>query len=59
MAIDKALGEAIREAVKAGVTWQDVGRTLGVTDQAQTEQDVIEAFADTKRWVWHRFWSAS
>ena len=59
MAIDKALGEAVREAVAAGVSWQEVGRTLGVTDHGQNEQAVIEAFADTKRMVWHRFWSAS
>jgi hypothetical protein len=59
MAVDKALGEAIRGAVGAGVSWQDIGRTLGVTDDGRSEQDVIEAIADTKRSVWHRFWSAS
>jgi hypothetical protein len=59
MAIEKALGEAVRAAIASGASWQDVGRVLGVADAAQSDQDVIEAFAETKREVWRRFWRKS
>ena len=57
MAVDKALGEAIREARAAGASWPDVGRVLGVAENAETEQDVIAALAEMKREVWRRFWA--
>jgi hypothetical protein len=56
MAVDKALGEAIRGAVAAGASWRDIGRTLGVAADAETEQAVIDALAEQKREVWRRFW---
>lgn len=56
-AVDKALGEAIRSARAAGTSWQDIGRALGATDNAQTQQEVIDALADQKRAVWRRFWT--
>jgi hypothetical protein len=56
-AVDKALGEAIRSARAAGASWQDIGRTLGATPNAQTQQEVIDALADQKRAVWRRFWT--
>ena len=59
MAIEKALGEAVRAAIASGASWQKVGRVLGVADAAQSDQDVIEAFAETKREVWRRFWRQS
>ena len=55
-AVDKALGEAVREAIAAGASWRDVGRALGVSEDAETEAEVIDAFARTKRAVWGRFW---
>jgi hypothetical protein len=57
LAVDKALGEAVREAIATGSSWKDIGRALGVADDAQTDQDLINALADTKRRVWGRFWA--
>jgi hypothetical protein len=59
MAIEKALGEAIRSAIASGASWQDVGRVLGVAETAESDRDVIEALAETKRQVWRRFWGQS
>ena len=56
-AVDKALGEAIRCARAAGASWQDIGRALGATQNAQTQQEVLDALADQKRAVWQRFWT--
>jgi hypothetical protein len=42
MAIEKALGEAVRAALASGASWQEVGRVLGVADAAQSKQDLIE-----------------
>jgi hypothetical protein len=56
MAIEKALGEAVRAALASGASWQEIGRVLGVAEDAQSKQDVIEALAETKREVWRRFW---
>lgn len=56
MAVDKALGEAVREAIKTGSSWRDVGRALGASEDADTEADVIDAFAESKLAVWNRFW---
>ena len=46
MAVDKALGEAVREAIKTGSSWRDIGRALGASEDADTEADVIDAFAN-------------
>jgi hypothetical protein len=56
MAVEKALGEAIRTAVASGASWQEVGRVLGVTDTAESDQDVMDALTKNKREVWRRFW---
>ena len=56
MAIDKALGEALYEARARGVSWREVGQALGVAEQADAEQNVVDALADAKRQVWRRFW---
>jgi hypothetical protein len=57
IAVDKALGDSIRNARSAGASWQDIGRALSATENAQTQQDVIDALADQKRAVWRRFWT--
>ena len=59
MAVEKALGEAVRAAIASGASWQEVGRVLGVAEAAVSERDVMEAFAETKRAVWGRFWGQS
>jgi hypothetical protein len=56
MAVEKALGEAVRAALASGASWQEVGHVLGVAEAAQSKHDLIEAFAETKREVWRRFW---
>jgi hypothetical protein len=56
MAVEKALGETIRAALASGASWQQVGRVLGVAEAAESDRDVIEALAETKREVWRRFW---
>jgi hypothetical protein len=55
MAVDKALGEAIRGSITAGAKWEDLGRVLGVTETAQSKYDVIDALAATRHEVWHRY----
>ena len=59
MAIEKALGEAVRAAIASGALWQEVGRVLGVAEAAESEREVVEAFAETKRAVWGLFWGQS
>lgn len=56
MAVDKALGESVREAIATGSSWRDVGRALGVSEDADTRAKVIDALAESKRAVWNRFW---
>lgn len=57
VALDKALGEAIQHARSAGHSWAEIGRALGATDTAASFEDVVDAFADTKRATWERFWT--
>jgi hypothetical protein len=59
MAIEKALGEAVRAAIASGASWQEIGRVLGVAEAAQSHRDVLEALVETKREVWRRFWGRS
>jgi len=56
MAVEKALGEAIRAAAASGASWQEVGRVLGVAETAESEEDVMDALAKNRREVWRRFW---
>jgi hypothetical protein len=57
MALEKALGESIREARSAGHSWADVGRALGATETAASFDDVADAFAANKRATWELFWT--
>jgi hypothetical protein len=57
MALEKALGESIRQARSAGHSWADVGRALGATETAAGFDDVADAFAATKRATWELFWT--
>lgn len=59
MAIEKALGEAVRAAIASGASWQEIGRVLGVAEAAETGRDVVDALGETKREVWRRFWGQS
>jgi hypothetical protein len=51
IAIDKTLAEAIARVRASGVSWAEVGRVLGATDQAETKQAVVDALAANRRVV--------
>ena len=55
MAMDKALGEAIRDAITAEARWQDISRTLGVSEAAQSESELIDRLTANRREVWRRY----
>ena len=57
MALEKALGESIRQARSAGHSWTDVGRALGATEAAASFDDVADAFAANRRATWELFWT--
>lgn len=57
MALEKALGESIREARSAGHSWAEVGRVLGATEAAASFDDVADAFAARERAIWELFWT--
>ncbi|WP_133787752.1 hypothetical protein [Kribbella sp. VKM Ac-2571] len=56
IALDKALGEAVREALATGASWRDIGLALGVSENAETHQDVINALGQAKSAAWSRYW---
>ena len=49
VAIEKALAEAIQLARGAGVSWGEIGRTLGVAEAAGDKGALIDAFANSRR----------
>jgi hypothetical protein len=54
VAVEKALGEAIRDALAAGHSWADVGHALGV--EASTSVSVAEKYDAPHGWMRSRFW---
>jgi hypothetical protein len=54
VAVEKALGEVIREALAAGHTWAEVGRALGV--EATTSAGVREQYDIARSSMRTRFW---
>jgi hypothetical protein len=57
MALDKALGESIRNARSAGHSWAEIGEALGATETAESLDDVVNGHAATKRATWELFWT--
>ena len=49
VAVEKAFAEAIRGARGAGMSWHEIGRTLGVPDHADDKKALIDALADNRR----------
>jgi hypothetical protein len=45
VAIDKAVAEAMLLSRAAGVSWGEIGRTLGVAEDAADKESLIDAFA--------------
>ena len=54
VAIEKALGETIRDALAAGHTWAEVGASLGV--EADTSVGVRQEYDTSRRWMRAKFW---
>ena len=59
MALDKALGESIRQARSAGHSWAEIGQALGATETAASLEEAADAFAINRRATWERFWTES
>ncbi len=54
VAVEKALGEAIRDALAVGHSWAEVGQALGV--EATTSTGVQEEYEASHTWMRSRFW---
>ena len=54
VAVEKALGEAIRDALAAGHDWAEVGHALGVA--ASTSVGVAQQYDASRSWMRSRFW---
>ena len=54
VAVEKALGEAIHDALAAGRSWTQVGHALGI--EGSTSVGVREEYGASRRWMWSRFW---
>ena len=54
VAVEKAIGEAIRDALAAGHGWAEVGQALGV--EANTSVGVREQYDASRSWMRTRFW---
>ena len=57
VAVEKAMGEAIRDALAAGRSWAEVGEVLGV--EADTSVGVAEQYDTSRRWMRTRFWGTN
>jgi len=55
VAVEKAMGEAIRDALAAGRSWAEVGQALGV--DANTSVDVAVQYDSSRRWMRKRVWN--
>lgn len=57
IAVEKAIGEAIRDTIAAGHSWAEVGQALGV--EATTSATVREQYDTSRRWMRARFWGTA
>jgi hypothetical protein len=56
VAVEKAIGEVVRDALAAGHSWAEIGQALGV--EASTSVGVAEHYDASRRWMRSRFWGA-
>ena len=49
VAVEKAVAEAIQSARTAGMSWGEIGRTLGVAEHADDKTALIGSFAGSRR----------
>jgi hypothetical protein len=54
VALEKAMGQVVRDALAAGHTWTEVGQALGV--EANTSVGVREQYDTSRSWMRTRFW---
>jgi hypothetical protein len=57
MALEKALGESIRQARNTGHSWAEIGQALGAKETAASFEEAADAFAINRRATWERFWT--
>jgi hypothetical protein len=57
VALEKALGEVIRDALAAGHDWAELGQALGVA--AETSVGVREQYDASRSWMRTRFWGTA
>jgi hypothetical protein len=57
VALEKALGEAVRDAIDAGHSWTEVGQALGV--EADTSAGVRQQYVASRDWMRARFWGTA
>jgi hypothetical protein len=57
LALEKALGESIRQVRRDGHSWAEIGRALGATETAASFAEVADAYAINRRATWERFWT--
>jgi len=48
-AIEKALAEAIGHARGSGMSWTEIGESLGATDGADSKEQLVDALVDQRR----------
>ena len=51
IAIEKTLAQAVGRAHASGMSWAEVGRALGIAEQAETKRALIDALDDSRRAV--------
>jgi hypothetical protein len=49
VAIEKALAQAMQRARDAGMSWSEIGRTLGLAEEAVDKGALIDSFANSRR----------
>jgi hypothetical protein len=59
IAIEKALGENVQRARDAGHSWSEIGRALGVVQDAKNADEVIQGLARAKSDLWSRMFRGS
>lgn len=55
IAVEKLIGESLIRAHNAGHSWQEIGHTLGISEDAQSWDDVATDLATSRRHLWDRY----
>src|SRR5262245_49030122 len=49
VAVEKAVAGAVHAARVEGLSWEEIGRTLGIDEHLHDKRTFIDAFADSRR----------